>query len=372
VRILIPTADYPPIEGGISTVALELGRQCAAMGHEVTVVAPHFPGQEAYDKAEPYEVVRFRGYGMGWLRIVPLFFAVWRRRRNTDLLLAINVAYGGVIAALAGAPFVAFAYGYEFLKYEGRGLMTRLLRWVYRRACVVIAISDYTRDRLVDLGASRVKVTVVYPGARPARPCASETLAEVKHKFVLDTAPVVLTAGRLVPRKGHLTLVRAFPQILERFPEAVLVVVGRGPCMPEVVQEAQSLSIRDKTRFLGAIAHEDLEALYEVCSVFALPTGIGECGQVEGFGLVFAEAHAHGKPVVAGRSGGVPEAVLDGETGLLVEPEDPDALAQAILKILENRLLAERFGENGRRRVEEELNWRTFAQRVLEAVDAAP
>lgn len=376
MRILVATIDYPPIEGGISTVSRCVARELANLGHEVTVVAPFFPGIEDFDQNEPVTVVRFRGYRLGWFRFAPFLRACWPHLRRADAVFAMNVAYGGVLGLLARRlrprPYVAFAYGYEFLKFQGWPLVARLLRRVYRRAAAVIAISRFTRGRLLEFGVPPSAVSVVLPGA-PGPPTVSENdLEEVRHRFVLDgrnggTPPrVILAVGRFVRRKGHLTLVRALPQILERHPESILVLVGRGPEMSVVAKTAWKLGVRDHVLLPGSVSDGDVQALYRICDVFALPTGNAAKGHVEGFGLVFAEAAAHGKPVVAGRSGGVEDAVLDEETGLLVEPDDPEALADAILRLLDDPGLACRVGENARRRVERELNWATFTRRVLE------
>lgn len=374
MNVLIPTADYPPIEGGIATVTLQVSRQLAAMGHNVTVVAPRFPGQGEFDEAEPVTVVRYRGYDLGWLRFFPMLAATWPHVKHTDLILAINIAYGGVIGWLASRvchkPYVAFAYAYEFLKFRDTPLLPRLLRAAYARARVVVAISNFTRDNLVAFGVQPSQIATIFPGAPQVRPLSEEALSEIKHKYVLDSGRVILAVGRFVPRKGHLDLVRAMPRILERFPETKLVLVGQGPSMSDAVREAHDLGVLEQVLFPGRLSDEDVAGLYQACDVFALPTGVGEGGQVEGFGLVFVEAHAHGKPVVAGRSGGVVDAVIDGETGLIVEPGQPEAVADAVISLLADPELARRLGENGKRRVESELNWRRFTERMLEAAGA--
>ncbi len=373
MNVLIPTADYPPIEGGISSVALHLSRELAALGHGVTVVAPHFPGMEDFDGAEPVTVVRFGGYGLGWFRFFPMLAATWPHLRSTDLVLAINVAYGGVQGLLARRfrriPYVTFAYAYEFLKFAKTPLVGWLLRKVYANARAVVSISQFTRDQLAAFGVDGRNVAVVYPGATPADNVSNDVLDAARHRFMLEDCRVILAVGRLIPRKGQVTLVRALPRVLERFPNIRLVIVGQGPTVSEVSREANRLDVREHVLVPGRLEDDEVAALYALCDVFALPTGVGEGGQVEGFGLVFSEAHAHGKPVIAGRSGGVPEAVLDEETGLLVKPDSPDALAEALIRLFEDPALARRLGEDGRRRVEEELNWSEFTRRVLAEVE---
>ena len=371
MRILIPTADYPPIEGGISSVTVHVARELARLGHDVTVVAPHFPDTMDFDAAEPVRVKRYRGYALGPLRLLPMLAATWPLARDTDLLLAINVASGGIIGYAAARhfrkPYVVFAYAYEFLKFQNSPLPAALLRAVYAHAKRVIAISGFTRDSLAAFGVDPAKTAVVFPGAPAAHPLAPEALEVLKAHFTVDTPHLIFAVGRFMPRKGHATLLRAMPRILEEFPDALLVMAGQGPMMRSVVPLAYDLGVREHVLFPGRLSDDEVAGLYQACEVFALPTGAGPRGQVEGFGLVFSEAHAYGKPVVAGRSGGVVDAVLDGETGILVEPDDPDATADAILRLMRDPALARRMGEAGRQRVEQELNWETFTRRMLAA-----
>ncbi|MEA3365500.1 MAG: glycosyltransferase, partial [Candidatus Hydrogenedentes bacterium] len=146
-------------------------------------------------------------------------------------------------------------------------------------------------------------------------------------------------------------------------------IAGQGPCRWAICQEARRLGVREQLVMPGKVGEPDLAALYAACDVFALPAGHDDRGQVEGFGLVFSEAQAHARPVVAGKSGGIPEAVIDGETGLLVEPDNPETIAEAILRILDDAELAWRLGHNGRKRVEDALNWAAFARGVAHILE---
>ncbi len=371
MRILIPTADYPPIEGGIATLALNVSRELAALGHEVTVVAPWFGGMEAIDQAEPVRVRRFRGYGFSWARLFPLVARCISELRRTELVLAINISYGGLVGLIGqrlfGVPYVTFAYGYEFLKFKRPSPAAALLRAAYRRATMVVAISRYTRDELIRFGVAPRAIEVCLPGAGRCSPPTPAAAAEIERKLDLRGHRVILSVGRMVPRKGHLTLVRAMPRVLELHPDAVLVCAGRGPCRDDAEALAADLGVSGQVRLPGHLTDAEINTLYYACEVFALPAGTGPGGQVEGFGLVFAEAAARGKPVIAGRSGGMLDAVIEGETGLLVTPEDAGDTAAAIDRILSDSTLARRMGEAGRLRVERELNWPTFARSILEA-----
>lgn len=372
MNIVIPTADYPPIEGGIGTVTREVARELAALGHRVTVIAPHFPGTAAFDAAEPVRVVRYRGYGLGAARIVPMALTTLPHLRAADVLIAINVASSGVIGLAAqrllGTRYLALAYGYEFMKFSPRNLAASLLRAVYRRAAAVIAISRFTRDKLIAFGVAADSIQVCLPGANMPQAASPAAIDAIKRKLTLNGNRLVLSVGRMVPRKGHVTLVRAMPRVLERHPGTVLVCAGRGPCHDEAMKVGEQLQIQDNLRLPGHLDDAEVDALYTLCDVFALPAGEGRGGQAEGFGLVFAEAAAHGKPVVAGNSGGIPDAVRDGETGVLVPPDNPEATAAAIDRLLSDRPLAARMGAAGRARVDSELNWSAFTRAMLAAL----
>jgi phosphatidylinositol alpha-1,6-mannosyltransferase len=373
VKILIPTADYPPIEGGIGTLTLEVSRELAKLGHDVTVIAPYFPGWSEFDSREPYKVIRFSGYRLGWFRFFPMLAATWRHMRNTDIILAINVSYGGIIGLIAqryfDKPYVTFGYAYEFLKFRNVSFIAGLYRGIYASSRAIVAISGFTCDNLVRFGAPPDKIRVILPGATPSEPPAPEIVSAIRKKYVIDDDRVILAVGRLIPRKNHVTLLRAMPKILARVPHCVLVIVGRGPTMRQCLREAVTLGIRDHVVFPGYVPDEDMAALFEACDVFALPAGQDPDGNAEGFGLVYAEAHAHSKPVVAGNAGGVPDAVIDDETGILVEPDNADAVADAILRLLEDPALAQRMGKNGRQRVETELNWAHFTKRLARIIE---
>lgn len=370
MRVLIPTVDFPPIEGGISTVALEVARALARQGHAVTVVAPRFPEMEDFDAAEPYTVLRFPGYDLGWFRLLPFLLACVGPARRTDLILAINVAYGGVLGRLARLvlrkPYLNFAYGYEFLKFARNPVVRITLRNIYAAADCTIAISRFTQEQLIAFGVAEDRIRVVLPGANIPEMLPPKAVAAARHQLDLEDAPYILAVGRFIPRKGHITLVEALALLQERGVHAQAVLVGRGPEREACQRKAAALGIEGSVRCPGYLPDETLRALYQGCACFALPTGEDEQGQVEGFGLVFTEAHAFGKPVVAGRSGGVTDAVLDGETGLLVSPGNPVELARALQRILEDPERAESLGRAGKKRVEDQLNWDAFAGALLE------
>lgn len=369
MKIAIPTTDYPPIEGGISSVSLHVSRELAAMGHEVTVIAPWFPHMEVFDANEPVNVIRFSGYNFGWCRFFPMLLKSLSPMRRADLCLGVNIAYGGVMAWLLGARYVTFAYAYEFLKFQRVPILGTLLRRVYNRSAKAIAISKFTADQLASFGVAQNRIAVVLPGAPEARAVTRQEQQAIREKLGMNDGPILLAVGRLIARKGHATLLDAMPAVLNAHPAAQLIIVGRGPMESTLRQQVERLNLTRTVLMSGYLDDNEVNTLYSLCNVFTLPTGQDAGGHVEGFGLVFAEANAYGTPVVAGRSGGVTCAVVDGETGILVDPGDVDACAEAIISLLDDPERAKAMGEAGRNRVKSELNWRAFTTGILESLE---
>ena len=177
-----------------------------------------------------------------------------------------------------------------------------------------------------------------------------------------DQRPVVLTVARLVRSKGIQTVIRALPRIVAEVPGTRYVVVGDGEDREHLVQLAAESPVADAITFLGALTGDDKFDCYSRCDVFAMPT------REDSFPVVFPEANAFGKPVVGGRVGGVPDAVVHGETGLLVDPRSDSEVAEAIIRLLKNPDEARRLGDNGRRRVENELTWKQSARKFRSVI----
>jgi phosphatidylinositol alpha-1,6-mannosyltransferase len=171
--------------------------------------------------------------------------------------------------------------------------------------------------------------------------------------------------GRLVDAyKGHDMVIRALPLILAKTPDTEYVIVGDGPLRPYLERLAASLGVAPAVRFVGEASDDEVDAWYRACDVFVLASReSGVSGGAEGYGIVIVEASLRGKPVVGGRSGGIPDAVIDGETGLLVDPSDPADIAEAVTRLLTEHDLADRLGRGGRRRVLEDLSWPEYTQR---------
>ncbi len=237
-------------------------------------------------------------------------------------------------------------------------------RILHRMCDLVLCVSNDTARAVVACGAPRDKVRTVYNGIdlneidmwrRNSRKATyfSPTVE------VSCNGPILLTVSRLVEYKGIQRVIEAMPKVLSDVPDAQYVIVGDGSYRKDLRRLARESSARDAIVFLGRVTTDEKFACYEMCSVFVMPSG------EEGFGIVFLEANAFGKPVIGGDVMGVSEVIKSGETGLLVDPHDVDAIAEAVVHLLRSSSEAHRLGENGRRRVEREFTWHASAEKFL-------
>jgi len=390
VLSLLLATGFPPQIGGIQTILYEI---CAHLPPaEVEVLAPHVPGDDGFDSSCEFvvhrrdfnrrgKVARTLDRGLGGL-ISPLltqfprFFSAARplvRTRPIDLVQCghVSVATAGYALKLThGVPYVVYTYAQEIMeaRIPKTRIANRLLgRAFLRSADAIFTISEFTKGEVLKWGVSEEKVVKIPLGPVSAATVDASTLQAVQERFGLFNKAVILTVGRLVERKGQDMILRAMPHVLTEVPKAVYLIVGTGPMEKALKREVCNTGLERHVVFAGDISHDEIASYYAVADVFAMPSrALLEKGDVEGFGLVFLEANAYGKPCIGGRSGGVPDAVLDGETGLLVDPWDPMDIARAILRLLKDQDLATHLGGNGRRRVEKEMNW-THAAQVVRA-----
>lgn len=250
------------------------------------------------------------------------------------------------------APYVASIKGViaDELKNE-RGLVRFMLgvqagleRLAVRRARVVVATSRYSRDRIVEAYGIPIAKVVLVPELIDLRGWDAEHATV--HNEEADP-PAVLTVAHMYPRKNLPVLLRAYARLRDDGAAFQAWIVGDGPCRRDWERLRDELSLRGQVEFLGTISRRELADRYQRAAVFCLPS------RQEGFGIVFLEAMAHAKPIVAARAAAVPETVPDGEAGILAEPDDAEAFARALAALLADRDLRRRLGEEGRRRVEE-------------------
>lgn len=383
MRLLLVSQDFPPDIGGIQTYSLELARRLVRWCETLEVIAPMAPGASELDRELPFAVRRVRS-STNALVVRGLPTLVQRAvagRFDAALHAQWNTAPGSLLARRSGYPrqvFVA-AHGRELLlrpvaRVPGaQRLYDAARRRVLHGADGLFAVSRYTAGLARGLGVDPGKIHVVPNGVDAARfelPDAAARAQRFRERHDLVGRPCFTTVARLQPHKGIDTGIAALPALLRRVPRATYVVVGDGPDAERLRGLAAQLGVSEHVRLLGRVSDDEIVDALVACDVFALLSREAP-PNVEGFGLVLLEAGACGRPVVGARSGGIPDAVAEGDSGLLVAPDDIAATADALARLLGDDELAKRLGEGGRRRARGALSWDRAARAIFETMVAS-
>ncbi|MEM6782781.1 MAG: glycosyltransferase family 4 protein [Bacteroidota bacterium] len=378
MRVLLVTRDFPPSHGGIQTYAYELATRLAQKAEALEVIAPAQDGDADFDAALPFPVHRLAiRSDLLVLRVLPMLPRLARDRRFD---VAFHAQWQTLPASQwarrrTGFPrrIVTAAHGRELLLTPGGTSPLGTAFSVFRRRALanidaLLPVSRYTADLARDLGVPDERLRIVTNGTDPRQFFPEDAMA-LREELGLTGRRVLLTVGRLVPRKGLDTTLHALAQLRrdDAYADVTYLVVGDGPDRDRLVELADDLDVTGAVRFLGRV-EGTLRAYFNLADVFVMPSR-AEGPDVEGFGIVFLEANACGTPVIGSTAGGIPDAIVDGETGLLVPPNDAGALAVALRRLLDDAALRTRFGVSGRARVEQAYTWDRVASRVYRTLE---
>lgn len=379
MHCLLVASYFSPINGG-SAVVYETLCRFAPAGSMVVLTSSRryetggeIPGWREHDVAAPYPVLRTellrprefpapasRLHGLWrYLTIdIPLKLRVFCEARRIIKEHSIDVVCIGELNSgswlgiackrFLGCKMINYIHGEEVTTVSEHRFFGQHRKRYLRSADAVVAVSDFTRQALMRLmKVPAEKITLIHNGVDTERFTPGVRNEALMHRHRLDGKKIILTVGRIVPRKGLDTVIRALPQILEQAPDAHYVVVGGGDYRTILEHIAEETGVADHVTFAGRVAEEELVDYYRLCDMFAMPNRDMPDGDTEGFGLVFLEANACGKPVVGGRAGGAVEAVRDGENGLLVDGWSIDDVAEAISRLLTDAELYEQIAKRG-------------------------
>lgn len=383
MRLLLVTQDFPPAVGGIQTYSKALADRFAEATEHFGVLAPYQKGCREIDRALRYPVFRIPvpSDGMRYALLPYLSYACFKGGFRVAFLAQWYSAAATSVAKRVGLldRVYAAAHGQELLRVpaEGKWLGRAYVRHRQRVLPTLdgfFPVSRYTGSLLEGLHVPPHKIHVVYNGTdveKFAITAAEQArLPGWRLDHGLGAGPLLLTAARLVRRKGVDTVLAALPAIARRVPDVHYAIVGSGPERDALEKLACELGVRERVSFLGKLPDRDVVMAYNACDVFVMPARF-EHPSVEGFGLVFREANACGKPVVGSRTGGIADAIEDGHTGLLIEPDAVEPLASAVLRLLEDPAYAARLGEQGQALVTQSGTWQHAADRMLSVMRVA-
>jgi phosphatidylinositol alpha-1,6-mannosyltransferase len=387
-RSLLFTLEFPPnIIGGITTYYYNVCKNLPP--DKIVILAPQFQDAQNFDGKHRFKIIRKKllhkfpeTLPKGFFGVMKIVFSVrWismfkyfvQTVKTHDIQL-IQVGQFLPVGTLAmiykkrkNIPYIVYAHGIDILIPQKFMRKNTLLKSIISHAKGIIANSNFTRNELIKLGAVPDKIKVV----NPCPNMEANTFSEFRLRRIIDeqklkNRDILLTVGRLVERKGHDKVIEALPEIIKKVPNVIYLICGKGPHKKKLISLVNKNNLSDYVKFLGQLPQEDLTAYYQLCDVFIMPSRQLPNGDVEGFGIVFIEANLFGKPVIGGRSGGIPEAILDGQTGVLVNPIDIINIADAAIQLLTDKTLSQRLGQQGQIRARNDFDWKIQTEKIKE------
>lgn len=363
MKTLVVTLEYPPQVGGIANYIEQFLRYQTA--EDFVVLAPYAKGDKVNDARWTWKTIRTNPMiPFIWPHWLPLYFTTKKiiATEKIDHLQVHHVLPVGYIAyhlkkikKLAG--YTVFLHGTDVLMAQKT---KRKLAWFVKicaAADKVVVNSEYLKNKVAAL-VPTVAISVVHPC--PAdyffETVPAEQIAALQSHLAITGRKAFLTVGRMVEGKGFPHIIRLLPKILEKVPNAIWLVVGNGVKRQDLINLVQQNNLQNNVRFLGDVVHEELPALYQASNLFVMLTHPDKNVE-ESWGTVFMEAAASGLPVIAGKSGGVEEAVQNGVTGLVIDAQNDEAATAAIITLLTDDAMARSFGQQGKIRAQNEFTW---------------
>lgn len=404
MNIVVTTTSYPRYLGdGAGTFIHSMCRSLVEAGHNVQVFACDDPqASDTWQNAVPVSRVRYvwprrwatLGHG-GALQadtklhryiylLTPLYvlastIALLKHLRHNrcDVIYAQWIVPGGlvgsIVSMITGVPLVVSAHGSD-IHVIHHNLLSRIAgRWAIRQARAVVACSWDFREKLVNFGAPVTKTFAIPYGVDSMAfwpdPSAPTT---IRGSLNLENRRnVLLCMGRLVHKKGFDFVIRALPAILEHFPDTTLMVLGSGVLADALLEEAHSLGVAHHVVFMGHVDWQEVGTYLAGATIVLVPSIVDHAGNVDGLPNVLLEAMACGSAIVASRVAGIPDVISSSVNGILVPEKDSDALASAVITLLENPKIRSQLGENARKTALTELGWESVAARLVSVLDRA-
>jgi phosphatidylinositol alpha-1,6-mannosyltransferase len=377
--ILLVSEWFPPAVGGSGELLANIYSKVSSQRVNVITDVRH-AAEESGDRSSSLKVVRTAfgsRPGLFGTESLPSQFRLARQIRKTAQIgsivhcgRALPEGSAAWLSRLAGGhPYLCWTFGEELAYAASSRELSWLLKRVHRGAGALLAICQNTAGLLRDLGNPSAKIHVVYPGvdADRFRPAAGGEA--IRRALLQDGELMLLAVGRLQLRKGHDLVIRTLGGLVRSGPRLRYVIVGDGEERQMLESLAVEQGVADRVRFMGKVPSAALPSYYAAADIFVHPNRVDGV-DFEGFGLVFLEAAASGLPAIGGRSGGVPEAIEDGRTGMLVGGKDVEELARAIRLLAGSDILRAELGRAARTRALSQFTWERAAGQV-DVIDAS-
>jgi len=370
--LLLVTNDLGPRAGGIETFILGLLEQLP--GERIVIYTSSQPGAAEFDQ----ELMRRRGILVIRDRAKVLLPTPLVNRRVVKVMktygsttiwfgAATPLAWMAAKLKRAGATrLITLTHGHE-VWWAKIFPFSWIMRKIGNSLDVVTYLGDFTRGAISPALGKSPELVRIAPGIDLSHFTPGAKDPELMSKYHLEGRKIIISVGRLVHRKGQDRLIQAMPSILRTIPTATLLFVGEGPYKAELEKLVAKYQLSQSVQFIGRLKYPELPLHIRLGDVFAMPSRSRFFGlEVEGLGIVYLEASACGLPVIAGKSGGAPDAVIESETGLLVDGTNVSEIAAAAIELLSDPERAKGMGANGRAWVEKEWGWKLWGSKFIE------
>jgi phosphatidylinositol alpha-1,6-mannosyltransferase len=380
-RYLVLTELFLPTKGGTAVWFAEVYRRLS--GKETHIVTADVPGAAEVDAEHPNTVHRINMRRVAWLRPESLGMYVMLFFKSLALALThrFDAIHAGralpegltawAVARLTFHPVVLYAHGEELTTW-GRGGKYKAMRFALRHADRVIANSEFTRDELIKMDVNPAHISLIYPGVDVARFRPGLACDDLRQSAGVGSAgKLILSVGRLSRRKGFDQVIKSLPALVNAGLDVQYTLIGIGEDQNYLLDLAREQGVANRVHLLGHVSADDLPRWYNACDLFAMPNREIN-GDTEGFGMVFIEASACAKPVIAGQAGGTASAVVDELTGLRVDGTSSESVSAGLRRLLLDATLAHSLGQAGLQRVEREFAWERVASATRERLITSP
>ncbi len=362
-KTLLVTIDYPPSVGGVATYLEQVVQSFPAEKMIVLTLKGEQPDTDQVIRKKLF----FAWIWPKWLKGVYEIYKVYKQQNCEQILVGQVLPVGSMVWVLHlffKIPYIVQIYGMDLLQTKESKRKQKLVKAILHRSKFLLVNSQAVRDIARDFSDDASKIEVIYPIPKAFPKSNKRVEAELEKKYQLMNKKIILTVGRLVKRKGQDSVLGAMTHLWQMHPECVYVIVGDGPDRSRL--EKMALPHREQVIFTGQVSNEERDAWFHLADLFCMPAKQYE-DDIEGYGIVYLEANAAGKAVIAGDQGGPKEAIIHEKTGLLVNPDDIDEIAKALLRLIEDPKLAEKLGQNGQERLSSDLTWKRQSD-ILEKV----
>jgi phosphatidylinositol alpha-1,6-mannosyltransferase len=365
---LFISSDFPPVSGGQSNFLF--GLWTSLPPDETVILAPKVPGSNLIDYNLSCLTIR-KKWPLGnnsILKIMKTFLILIYVLKIRLKINFKNLHCGQLFATgfvglflkkIIHMPYTLYVHGADLLEFRNKFLLGKVLRKILFNADNITVNSKFTKIKVLESGVKPEIINVINPGINMKDFEIELDVENFKKELNVEKKKIILTVSRLVERKGHDVVLSTMPRIIKEIPNVHYLIIGDGPYKTTLEKLTDKMYLNNHVTFLGFMPDSEIPKYYAICDILVMVSReIKEKGDVEGFGIVYLEANAMKKPVIAGRSGGVEDAVEDGVNGLLVDPKDIDQIGGAIIRLLKDDDLRNKLGEKGYQRVKEKFDWK--------------